>query len=122
VTELLFRARAPVFRLKAWHGVHYLLCGEVEPGGALLSQAILGGAEIGEDLGYGPARYLTPGHVSETAKEHSRPGLPPEMPARFNPARMTQLGIYPHGWKSSDLAWLVEEFRRVRDLYSDAKA
>ncbi len=91
-------------------------------GGALLSQAILGGAEIGEDLGYGPARYLTPGHVSETAKEHSRPGLPAEMPARFNPARMTQLGIYPQGWKSSDLAWLVEEFRRVRDFYSDAKA
>src|SRR5690242_19992319 len=28
---------------KAWHGVHYLLSGEVEPGKTLLSQAVLGG-------------------------------------------------------------------------------
>src|SRR4029077_18462729 len=24
---------------KAWHGVHYLLCGEIEPGSAITSQA-----------------------------------------------------------------------------------
>src|ERR1700730_4957850 len=29
---------------KAWHGVHYLLCGKLEPGNDLASQAIMGGA------------------------------------------------------------------------------
>jgi hypothetical protein len=107
---------------KAWHGVHYLLSGDVEPRTAILSQAILGGAEIGEDLGYGPARYFTLDRVVEIADELSRKELPGEMSARFDPERMSQLGIYPQGWKSSDVAWLLEEFRRVRDFYADAKA
>jgi hypothetical protein len=34
---------------------------------------------------------------------------------------MSELGIYPQGWKSSDVAWLLEEFRRVRDFYADAE-
>ena len=107
---------------KAWHGVHYLLCGEVEPGGTLLSQAILGGVEIGEDMGFGPARYFTADQVGEIAGELNQPERQEEMPARFDPARMSQLGIYPQGWKNSDVAWLLEEFRRVRDFYSEARA
>ena len=35
---------------KAWHGVHFLLAGTVEPDGALLGQAVLGGTEVGEDF------------------------------------------------------------------------
>ena len=54
---------------KAWHGLHYLLCGEVEPGSRPLSQAILGGAEVGEDMGYGPARYFTLTQVAGIADE-----------------------------------------------------
>jgi len=107
---------------KAWHGLHYLLCGSVEPNGALLSQTILGGAEIGEDLGYGPVRYFTLDQVGQIADELNRPALQGEMSARFDPARMSELGIYPQGWKSSDVAWLLEEFRRVRDFYTDAEA
>jgi hypothetical protein len=42
--------------------LHYVLCGEAEPGADLLSQAVLGGAAFGEDdegfSGYGPARYF----------------------------------------------------------------
>jgi hypothetical protein len=34
---------------KEWHGVHYVLSGEAEPGEALLSQAVMGGTEIGDD-------------------------------------------------------------------------
>jgi len=36
---------------KEWHGVHYVLCGEVEPGGTLLSQPVLGGVEMGDTKG-----------------------------------------------------------------------
>src|SRR6266481_8348981 len=54
---------------KAWHGVHYLLCGKVEPGSDLASQAVMGGTEVGEDLGYGPARYFEADEVANIARE-----------------------------------------------------
>jgi hypothetical protein len=108
---------------KAWHGVHYVLCGEVEPGAALLSQAVLGGAELGDDpegfSGYGPARYFTSAQVAELGQALSRPGLESEAAARFDAPRMSQLSIYP-GWRPSDAEWVMDGFRRLRDFYSNA--
>ena len=105
---------------KAWHGVHYLLCGDVEPGSAIPSQAVMGGVEVGEDLGYGPARYFEAGEVNQIAHALSAASLETEMIARFDPAQMTSLGIYPGGWKAGDVDWLMEEFRRLRKFYDDA--
>jgi len=110
---------------KAWHGVHYVLCGEIEAGPALLSQPVLGGVVIGDDnegfSGYGPARYFTAAKVAELAHELTRPELESEAAARFDSARMSQLKIYP-GWRSSDAEWVIENFRRLRDFYGDAAA
>jgi hypothetical protein len=118
-------SRAVLSLEKAWHGVHYVLCGEVEPGAALLSQAVLGGVELGDDpegfSGYGAARYFTPAQVVELGQALSRPELETEAAARFDPARMSQLGIYP-GWRSSDAAWVMDGFRRLRAFYADAAA
>jgi hypothetical protein len=53
---------------KSWHAIHYLLTGtgwEIGEGAA--GAAILGGDEIGEDGGYGPARVLDPESVRATA-------------------------------------------------------
>jgi hypothetical protein len=114
---------------KAWHGVHYLLCGDVEPGSAIPSQAVMGGVEVGEDrvevgedLGYGPARYFEAGEVNQIAQALGSASLEAEMIARFDPAKMTSLGIYPGGWKAGDVDWLMEEFRRLRKFYDDASA
>jgi len=107
---------------KAWHGVHYLLCGDVEPGSAIPSHAVLGGVEVGEDLGYGPARYFEAGKVDQIAQALSTASLEAEMIARFDPAKMTSLEIYPGGWKAGDVDWLMEEFRRLRKFYDDASA
>jgi hypothetical protein len=108
---------------KAWHGVHYVLCGEAEPGPALLSQAVLGGVELGDDpegfSGYGPARYFTALQVVNLAQALSRPELESEAAARFDAARMSQLDIYP-GWQPSDAEWVMDAFRRLRDFYADA--
>jgi hypothetical protein len=52
---------------KDWHGVHFLLTGtawEITPG---LGEAIFGGDDIGDDLGYGSARLLQPGRVRAIA-------------------------------------------------------
>lgn len=107
---------------KAWHGVHYLLCGNVEPGSAIPSQAVIGGVEVGEDLGYGPARYFEADEVRAISQALSSATLEAEMIARFDPAKMTSLGIYPGGWKAGDDNWLMEEFRRLRKFYDDASA
>src|SRR4029077_10584268 len=36
-------AHPPLSLDKAWHGVHYVLCGEVEPSESVVSRAVLGG-------------------------------------------------------------------------------
>lgn len=112
---------------KAWHGVHYVMCGTPEPGQTLLSQAILGGTDIGDDeegfSGYGPARYFTVAQVAELARTLSHPELESEAAGRFNPSRMAELDIYP-GWDASqsgsDNEWIMDSFRRLRDFYQDA--
>jgi len=108
---------------KAWHGVHYLLCGKVEPGTDLASQAVMGGTEVGEDLGYGPARYFDVDEVAAIARELARPNLEAEMTARFDPAQMANLGIYPGQFDAGDdRKWLMDAFHQLRQFYVDASA
>jgi len=108
---------------KAWHGVHYLLCGKVEPGSDIASQAVMGGTEVGEDLGYGPARYFEADKVADLARELSRPNLEAEMTARFDPAQMANLGVYPGQFDATDdRQWLMDAFRQLRQFYVDASA
>lgn len=108
---------------KEWHGVHYILCGEKESGTTLLSQAVLGGIEIGEDeegfSGYGPARYLTADKVAEISQTLSRPEVEHEAAGRFDAERMSELDIYP-GWQPSDKDQLIQALRGLRDFYADA--
>ncbi|HLI79689.1 MAG TPA: DUF1877 family protein [Candidatus Binataceae bacterium] len=106
---------------KSWHGIHYLLCGAAEPTSALISKAILGGTDIGEDFsGYGEARYLTVVETAAMSSELNRKTLEAEMTRRFDPAQMTRLGIYPNGWSGPDGQWLLREFRNLRAFYADA--
>jgi uncharacterized protein DUF1877 len=108
---------------KEWHGVHFVLCGQAEPGADLLSQVVMGGVELGEDdegfSGYGPARFFPPDKVAEIAKALSHPGLETEAAARFDADRMTKLKIYP-GWRASDSGAVMDALRRLRIFYLDA--
>lgn len=112
---------------KAWHGVHYLLAGTTEPGPDLRSQAVLGGVELGDDpegfAGYGPARYFRAAQVRALSQELGRPEVEREAAVRFDPAKMTQLQIYP-GWQAGeqDRDWVMDAFRRLREFYSRAAA
>jgi Domain of unknown function (DUF1877) len=112
---------------KAWHGVHYVLCGQPEPGETILSHVVLGGTDIGDDeegfSGYGPARYFTPAEVAGLAHALSRPDLETEAARRFDAAKMEKLEIYP-GWSAgqaeADKEWIMDSFRRLRDFFADA--
>jgi hypothetical protein len=50
---------------KAWHGLHYLLTGRIAPDGTARGDAVLGGVELGPDLGYGRARLLEADRVQQ---------------------------------------------------------
>jgi len=107
---------------KAWHGVHYLLCGKIQPGSDLASQVVMGGTDVGEDLGYGPARYFDAAKVAQIAHELTRPNLEAEMTARWDPNQMETLGIYPAQFDADDEQWLMDAFRELRKFYVDAAA
>jgi Domain of unknown function (DUF1877) len=109
-----------VYLDKAWHGLHYLLCGTPDPVPGPLGQAVFGGTEIGEDQGYGPVRYFSPAQVAEVASALQSPDLERQLPARFDAEAMTQLGIYPGVWETDDHDWPIEAFRTLRDFYSAA--
>jgi hypothetical protein len=105
---------------KNWHGVHYLLCGEVEAGDTLLSHAVLGGTELDENVGYGPARYFDAEQVANIAREMSRADLETEMRNRFDPDAMSRAGIYSVRPSEQLIDGLLHEFRHLRDFYVDA--
>ena len=110
---------------KAWHGLHYVLSGsvDIEPGDLPLSQAVLGGSEIGEDWsGYGAARYFTPAEVGEVAKALAG-AEDDDVMKRFDPERMASLQVYPFGWdEPDDREWLLESLHALRQFYGDAAA
>jgi hypothetical protein len=109
---------------KDWHGVHYLLCGEREPGASPASQAVMGGAALAGDddaFGYGPPRFFAPQEVAGLAAVLGRPETEVEAAARFDADRMSAMQIYP-GWDPSDREPLLDSFRRLRDFYAEAAA
>lgn len=107
---------------KAWHGIHYLLAGDVDHVDAPAGWAVMGGREIGEDMGYGPARWLDPDQVRRVAE-----ALPDvdEFSVRFDPEAMTRNGVYPDViWlrDADSLDYLVENYEPLLTFYRDAAA
>ncbi|MEZ5987571.1 MAG: YfbM family protein [Planctomycetota bacterium] len=83
---------------KAWHGLHFLLCGKAGRGEPPLDFILAGGKPVGDvDVGYGPARVLTSaelGAIVEALEAIS----PAELAARFDAAALASNGIYPDTW------------------------
>jgi hypothetical protein len=52
---------------KSWQVLHYLLTGTPDAGRAPLNLLLVGGEELGDDVGYGPARLIAPGDVEAFA-------------------------------------------------------
>jgi len=101
---------------KAWHGIHFLLTGTAWGDSLPLSFIVAGGEEVGDDLGYGPARALRSEDVLkiETALE---PLTTEELRRRFDAGRMTELEIYPFGWSQDpdgELEYLLEFYTELR--------
>ena len=86
---------------KAWHGLHFLLTGDAWGGTGWRAFLVTGGAEQGEDFGYGPARYFSPSEVREVAREI---GLisPDDLWANYDAQAMNSADIYPTIWDEEE--------------------
>ena len=107
---------------KAWAGVHWLLAGQLGPSANVETKIIYGGTPVGEDLGYGPARFLNPAEVKEAAArlaKLSHDGLG----QNYNPEMMDEAGVYPSGWsreREESKKWLLESCDQLARFLSDA--
>jgi len=107
IEELVESDARQVSLEKMWHAIHFLLSGDAEEVRGTAGLAVLGGDEIGEDLGYGPARVLAPDAVARVA-EALAPIDRAWVDAHFDAEALADAGIYPEVW-DEDRAELVDE-------------
>lgn len=120
--QLTDPARAKILDLhKSWHGLHWLLCQSAWEGPEPLRNAILGGEEVGDDLGYGPARLVQPETVREVADALALLSASQVM-KRYDAKAMDAAEIYPGGFVE-DSSWrndFKHDFERLKSFYADA--
>jgi hypothetical protein len=111
---------------KAWEGIIFLLTGSnlaeaEDPLVAILFSGQLLDEE--QDLGYGPAHYLTPEQVVELNDELAKFRVE-DLKEKFNTEKMMELGVYPEIWDEGDQAfdYLSEHFLILQQFYSTAAA
>jgi hypothetical protein len=110
---------------KAWHGIHFMLTGKPEGGAEPLSLAVLGGEEVGDDMGYGPARFLTPEQVRRVAAALEKLSID-EFASRYAPKEMEAAKVYPEViWLRDEqeaLNYVLEKYQQMIAFYQDAAA
>ena len=109
---------------KAWHGIHFLLSGDAWGGEPPLANVVLGGTEVGDDVGYGPARYLTADEVRAAANA-LQDITPDVLRSRYVATALSENEIYPEIWDDPDddaIEYLVTWYQILRDYYIDAAA
>ena len=109
---------------KAWDGIIFLLTGQsLANAEHELVQVLFSGqlVEEDQDLGYGPAHYLTPEQVVNL--NETLAGITvDELRKNYNPEKMTEEEVYPTIWDEGDDAfgYLSDNFLQVQELYAEA--
>jgi hypothetical protein len=110
---------------KAWHGLHYLLTGQAQEGEKPLDFLLFGGVEVGVD----PSIVLIDSAETKAIAAALKPISKEFLQARFKPAVMRELDIYPTPiWRDDDdgaeedgeLRWLLDSFEEMREFIADA--
>jgi hypothetical protein len=110
---------------KSWEAILFILTGQNHEqlnhplGAALFSGQIV---DPTLDMGYGPAHYLTPEQVSSINQQIAVIS-DDEVKARYDPAKMMELHIYPQIWDQQNdelFDYVLEYFQEMRTIYSVA--
>lgn len=109
---------------KSWDGIIFLLTGQgVATAEHHLVRVLFSGQLIDEeqDLGYGPAHYLTPEEVEELNHEISKITVA-DLKLKYNPEKMKALEVYPIIWDEGDDAfdYIADGFLQVQKAFADA--
>ncbi|WP_282089603.1 YfbM family protein [Aquimarina algiphila] len=110
---------------KSWEGIQYLLTGKgmaelEEPN--ILTRAFFSFQILDEeqDLGYGPAQYLTSEQVIETNSELQKLDID-KLKNKVSGTDMIEKGIYPEIWTESEaMEFLFDNFKDFLDFYKKA--
>ncbi|MEJ5089138.1 DUF1877 family protein [Sphingobacterium faecium] len=105
---------------KSWDGLFYVITGEpltnhkaVTPP---LKWLIYGPniLDLEQDMGYGPATYLTPTQTQELF-DAVKVIAEQSLSDRFDANKMNEEGVYPEFWEDPEaLNYLIEEFRKLK--------
>lgn len=109
---------------KAWAGILFLLTGQnIDSLNHPLAKVFFNDKVIDadQDMGYGPANYLTPAEVSEINNQISKISTQ-DFKKNFDAKKMEELEVYPTIWDEGDEAFvfLSEYFKTLQKAYSDA--
>ncbi|KJV35270.1 YfbM family protein [Luteibacter yeojuensis] len=107
---------------KAWHAIHFVLNGSAWEGSGALGMSVLGGTEIGEDIGYGPARFLLAHQVTDVADALSKVS-DADFHARFDAQAMDEQDIYPQVWSrdaDDGRTYVFDYFVHMVNFYKEA--
>jgi hypothetical protein len=112
---------------KAWHGLHFLFTGTAWEGEEPACFLVRGGSVLGEDADEEALpRVLSAGQVAAFAAFLQ--GLSrEELARRYDPARMTELDIYPSIWnrpeeEEQNRGYLLDAYQGLRDFVVAAAA
>lgn len=78
---------------KSWQVLHYVFTGTPDSGPAPLNLLLVGGEDVGEDLGYGPARLVDAAAIQSFSKALKDFDLDRAM-ARLDLKKMAAAGVY----------------------------
>ena len=108
---------------KTWEGILYVLTGEnlaslTHPLGRVLFSGQLVDAD--QDLGYGPAHYLTPAEVAEL-NESLASLTEVQVREKYDGEKMNELGIYPQIWDEEEsFDYLYGNFTTLQQMFARA--
>ncbi|REA64314.1 DUF1877 domain-containing protein [Dyadobacter luteus] len=111
---------------KTWEAITFVLTGygiqDIDQAAAPFSWLLMSNQVIDEeqDLGYGPAQYLTVAEVQQVNSALDQLSVE-GFRERFDGAAMNEAGIYPEIWHESDaLDYLTEYFELLKAFFNSA--
>lgn len=111
---------------KTWEAIFYLLTGypvaEIENAKPPLSWTLFSGqlVDVDQDMGYGPAHYLTAEQVKQVSKELESISSE-SLRQKYDGKKMNEAGIYPQIWDEPEsIEYLLDNFELLQEFYKDA--